>query len=106
MSPEHIQRIYGDLAEMYDRQGQLRQRDWFLVLAADAALTAGKTNESDRLLARLLSLNPHHFLKPFGSFAEALRSPDVQGYVGNLRRNYPPAKAAELLGAEQGKNPE
>jgi hypothetical protein len=103
MTPDQIQRTYADLAELYDRQGQLRQRDWFLVLAADAAQSADRPGEADRLLGRLLSLNPHHFLKPFSTFAEALRSPDVQGYVTNLRRNYPPAKAAELLGEGKGK---
>src|SRR5439155_12067350 len=101
MTPDPMMRTYADLGELYDRQGQPKQRDWFLVLAADAALSAGESAEADRLLGRLLSVNPHHFLKPFGSFAEAMRSLDVQGYVTNLRRNYPPTKAAELLGTEQ-----
>jgi hypothetical protein len=97
MNPERTLRLYADLAELYERQGQPKQRDWFLVLGADAALAAGRADEADRLIARLLSLNPHHFLKPFASFAEALRSPDVQGYVGNLRGSYPPDKAEQLL---------
>ena len=103
MTPDQIQRTYADLAELYERQGQPKHRDWFLVLAADAALSANQPAEADRLLGRLLSVNPHHFLKPFGSFAEALRSPDVQGYVGNLKRTYPPPKAEQLLHAEQKK---
>src|SRR4051812_34020982 len=101
MTPDQILRTYADLADLYDRQAQPKHRDWFLVLAADAALNAGQAGEADRMLARLLGLNPHHFLKPFPSFAEALRSPDVQGYVGNLRRNYPPDKAEQLLRAQQ-----
>jgi hypothetical protein len=96
-------RTYADLAELYDRQGQPKHRDWFLVLAADAALSAGQPAEADRLLGRLLGANPHHFLKPFASFAEALRSPDVQGYVANLKRNYPPARAQQLLETERQK---
>src|SRR5262245_38281253 len=103
MTPDQLMRTYADLAELYDRQGQPKHRDWFLVLAADAALSAGQPAEADRLLGRLLSANPHHFLKPFGSFAEALRSPDVQGYVANLKRNYPPARAQQLLEAERQK---
>src|SRR5262245_20075881 len=104
MTPDQPQRTYTDLADLYDRQGQLRQRDWFLVLAADTAQAAGQPAEADRLLGRLLGLNPHHFLKPFRSFAEALQSPDVLGYVANLRRNYPPERAADLLHAEERKS--
>ncbi len=103
MSPEQILRTYADLADLYDRQNQPKQRDWFLVLAADAALSAGLPAEADRLLGRLLSLNPHHLLRPFASFAEALRSPDVEGYVGSLRRSYPPARAEQILQAEQNR---
>src|SRR5262245_59058680 len=101
MTPDPMMRTYADLAELYDRQGQPKHRDWFLVLAADAALSAGQPAEADRLLGRLLSVNPHHLLRPFGSFAEALRSPDVDGYVGSLRRSYPPDRAEQLLEAER-----
>ena len=31
--------VYEELATWYDRQGQAKLRDWFLVLAADLALT-------------------------------------------------------------------
>ncbi|MCI0457926.1 MAG: hypothetical protein L0Z62_13245 [Gemmataceae bacterium] len=103
MSPEQILRTYADLADLYDGQNQPKQRDWFLVLAADAALSAGKPAEADRLLGRLLTLNPHHLLRPFASFAEALRSPDVEGYVSSLRRSYPPARAEQILQAEQSR---
>jgi hypothetical protein len=105
MNPEQIQRTYADLAERYHRQGLPRQRDWLLILAADTAQTAGQHGEADRLLADLVRLSPDHFLTPFGSFAEAVCSPDVQAYLGKLRRTYPTAKAAELLGAGQGREP-
>jgi hypothetical protein len=104
MSPEQTLRTYADLADHFDGQDQPKQRDWFLVLAADAAQAAGQPAEADRLLGRLLTLNPHHLLRPFASFAEALRSPDVENYVGSLRRSYPPARAAQILQAEQGRN--
>jgi hypothetical protein len=71
-------------------------RDQFLVLAADAAHGAGRDNEAERLRAHLLRLNPHHMLRPFGSFAEALCSPDVQSYVNELRRTYPPQAAQKM----------
>src|SRR5437660_11584317 len=95
--------VYERLAEWYDREGQPKLRDWFLVLAADAAHSAGQPAEAERLRGRLLQRNPHHLLKPFASFAEALRSPDVQGYVADLRRTYPPAAAEQLLKSQQDK---
>ncbi len=98
---EHPVRVYEDLAEWYERNAQAKLRDWFLVLAADAALSAGQAEEAERLRGRLLQANPHHLLKPFTSFAEALQSPDVEGYVADLRRTYPPEAAANLLHSQQ-----
>src|SRR5262245_61857021 len=96
-SADQTLRLYEDLAHWYERQGQAKQRDWFLVLAADAALSAGRMDEAERLRGRLLQANPHHLLRPFDSFAEALKSPDVRGYVTDLRRLYPPETAQQLL---------
>jgi hypothetical protein len=89
--------VYEELATWYDRQGQAKLRDWFLVLAADTAQTLGQADQAERLRQRLLHGNPHHLLRPFQSFAEALASPDVKGYVADLRRNYPPETAEQLL---------
>jgi hypothetical protein len=94
---------YEELATWYDRQGQAKLRDWFLVLAADAALSLGRPDQAERLRQRLLHVNPHHLLRPFASFAEALQSPDVLGYVADLRRNYPLETAEHLLEATQKK---
>jgi hypothetical protein len=94
-------RIYEELADVYERQGQAKLRDWFLVLAADAALSAGRPDESERFRTRLLQINPHHLLKPFASMADALKSPDVQGYVVELRRAYPPQSAEQLLESQK-----
>jgi hypothetical protein len=82
-------RGYEELAEAHDRKRETRQRDWFLVLAADAALSLGQHDRAERLRRRLLALNPHHLLKPFPSMAEALRSPDIQRFVEDLRRQHP-----------------
>src|SRR5438309_138093 len=89
--------VYEDLAHWFDRQGQPKMRDWFLVLAADTALTAGQPDKAERLRGRLLHANPHHLLKPYDSFADALQATHVQDYVAELRRKYPPDAAQQLL---------
>src|SRR5438105_475620 len=96
-STEQTVRTYRELAENYGRQGQAQMRDRFLVLAADAALAADQKDEAERLRGRLLQHNPHHLLKPYSSFAEAMKSVDVQNYIGALRRNHPSDKAENLL---------
>lgn len=94
---EQTIRIYEELAQVCDQQGQPQMHDRFLVLAADVALNAGKAAEAERLRLRLLKQNPHHLLKPFASFAEAVRSDDVRNYVRALRRSHPPESAEQLL---------
>src|SRR5262245_25487944 len=94
-------RIYEELAEIHGRAQELRQRDVFLVLAADAALAAGQRDQAERLRQRLLTLNPHHLLKPFTSLAQALQSPDIQEFVADLRRQCPPENAAQILEARR-----
>src|SRR6266511_1725360 len=95
-------RVYQELADWYERQAQAQLRDRFLLLAADAALNGGQADEAERLRIRLLQQSPHHMLKPFASFAEATRSPDVQGYLSDLRQTYPPEAAAEMLASLRG----
>src|SRR5262245_62087811 len=90
-------RLYQELADWYERQAQAQLRDRFLLLAADAALNSGQPEEAERLRQRLLQLSPHHMLKPFASFAQALKSPDVQGYLSDMREKYPLDKAKALL---------
>lgn len=92
-------RAYEELADRYDRQKEARQRDVFLVLAADAALAAGRRDQAERLRARLLQANPHHLFRPYSSFAEGLQSADVRLYVADLKRQYPPEVAQRLLKA-------
>jgi hypothetical protein len=89
--------VFSELAEWYERQGQASMRDRFLVLAADAALAAGLPAEAERLRQRLLQVNPHHLLKPYSSFAQAMEAPDMQAYVSDLRQNYPLETAESLL---------
>lgn len=90
-------RIYQDLAERYAARQEPQLRDRYLVLAADAARAGGQADAAERLREQLLKANPHHLLKPFGSFAEAMRSPDVENYVAALRRTHPAEAAAQLL---------
>jgi len=94
--------IYRELADWYDRQGQAQLRDRFLVLAADAARGLGNGDEADRLRLRLLQSNPHHLLKPFASFAEAMRSPDVESYIKGLKQSYPLETAQTMLDSLRG----
>lgn len=91
------QRVYRELADWYEHHGEPPMRDRFLVLAADAALAEGQTGEAERLRQRLLQGNPHHLLKPYASFSQAILAPDVQTYIHDLRLNYPAAEAEELL---------
>lgn len=101
LAPDQLVTVYTRLAEWNESQGQPDLRDRFLVLAADAALHAGRSDEAERLRRRLLQVNPHHLLRPYASFVEALASPDVQSYIGELRWKYPPATAEKLLEATE-----
>lgn len=94
--PVGLRELYRELADGYANRGQPQFRDRFLVLAADAALTAGDRAGAERFRQRLLAVNPHHLLKPYSSFAQALESSDVQTYVSGLRRDYPPDVARQL----------
>jgi hypothetical protein len=94
--------LYQELADWHEANGPAHVRDRFLILAADAALSAGRDAEADGFRQRLLIANPHHMLKPFASFTEALHSPDVRSYVEDLRRSYPPELAEEMRGEIRG----
>jgi hypothetical protein len=98
MSPlDALPRLYEDLANHYARQGEARQRDNCLVLAAAAALSVDLPAEAERLRKRLLLTNPHHMLRPYGSMAEAMQSGDVRDYVDALRKALPPTTVEKLL---------
>src|SRR5947199_2356845 len=101
-SAERSIRVYQELATHYDARGEAQVRDRFLVLAADAASAAGRGDEAERLRNRLLELNPHHMLRPYSSWSQALQSPDVKTYIEGLRRTYPPGTAENLLDSVRG----
>ena len=98
---EHLLHVYKELADRYEKHHQPPMRDRFLVLAADAALLANRPDEAETLRLRLLRLNPHHMLKPFASFTQALKAPDVLTYIKDLHVNYPANVAEDLLGTVQ-----
>ncbi len=103
LKSDQVVRLYEDLAYLHDRQGHGKLRDCFLMLAADAACTAGWVDVAERIRMQLLSFNPHHLLRPYVSFADALRSPDIQSYLEDLRATHPPELAGrELQQAAQG----
>lgn len=89
--------VYKELADWYERRGQAAMRDRFLILAAESAFSAGNAHEAEQLRQRLLHGNPHHMLKPFNSFAQALESKNIQIYIRDLQVNYPPETAEDLL---------
>src|SRR5262245_4389434 len=93
--------IYEELAEGYARRHEARQRDLFLLLAADAALNLGQRDKAERLRQRLLFFNPHHLVRPFSSLADALQSQDFRRYVEDLRRQFPPDLAERLWQAQE-----
>jgi hypothetical protein len=89
--------IYQQLADVYHHQGKFPERDRFLVLAMDAAHASGQGPRSEQIRAQLLEMNPHHLIKPYASSQEALQSPNFANYLGQLRKNFTPAKAQALL---------
>lgn len=97
VAPDRIQDLYEELADRSERRGDARQRDIFLVLAADAALANGRTDQAERLRQKLLDLSPHNLLRPFASLSEAMHSSDIREYVNDLRLQFPPEKAEKML---------
>lgn len=89
--------IYADLAKACHDKGRFQERDRFLILAADSAWSAGAIEQAEQFRSRILEYNPNHLLKPYPSFDEALKSPDIQAYVQQLRRGYPRERAVEML---------
>ena len=65
----------------------------------------GDSERAEVIRSRLLELNPHHLLKPYASFADAIRSAEVYGYVLDLRDSYPRAEAERLLASVRGGGP-
>jgi hypothetical protein len=94
--------LYRELADRYEKTSQFSMRDRFLMLAADAAFHAGQTLEAERLRQRLLGQSKHHMMRPYNSFAEAFAAPDVQTYLNDLRANYPPEVAMQMLDSLKG----
>ena len=89
--------LYQQIAEGYQVQGKYQERDRFLVLALDAAHTAGQNSLAERLRTRLLELNPNHLIKPYPSVAAALQAQNFVTYLSQLRKNFPVSKAQSLL---------
>jgi hypothetical protein len=96
-SRDQIFQLYLDAADSADGRRDPGLREGFLMLAADTALKAGRADEAERLRQELLNSNPYHALKPFPSFVEAARHPDIKGYLDDLRLKYPPEVVEEML---------
>ncbi len=94
---DEVIQLFKRLAEEHQKRDQMQARDRFLLLAADAAHAAGRPDEAERLRRTILGHNPNHLLKPYANFAEALKAPDIQAYVTQLRQNYSFENAERLL---------
>jgi hypothetical protein len=95
--PETIQHIYEDLSRRYEKRNDFPLRDAFLMLAADVAFASGRAVDAERLRAHLLRANPDSLLRPFPTFADAVKSLDIQHYLADLRKQFPPEEAERLL---------
>ncbi len=94
---KRLAHLYEHLANREEAQGVAQTRDRYLILAADAALSAGDEREAERLRGRLLEHNPSHMLRPYASLSEAMQSADVENYIADLRGTYPPEEAEREL---------
>lgn len=94
---ENFATVYAELAKYCHDTGRFQERDRFLILAADSAWSAGDIDQAEKFRSRILDYNPNHLLKPYPSFDEALKSPDIKAYVQQLRRGYPQERAAAML---------
>src|SRR5581483_3825212 len=100
--PGAMQQAYEELAERFGKLAEPRRRDHCLVLAADAALAAGRAQDAERLRQRLLQVNPYHLLRPYTSMQEALQAGDVRDYITDLRHQLPPDRVEQLLKGPPG----
>jgi hypothetical protein len=92
-----LRQIYETLADRYADRGEPPLRDAFLVLAADIALASERNDEAERLRQKLLRANPRHLVSPYPTFAAAAKAMDVRDYIADLRNQFPPERAEELL---------
>ena len=95
--------LFLELADIYELRDEPKMRDRFFILAAAAAFAAGQTQEAECLLLRLLQLSPHHMLKGYRTFAEAVRAEPVRVYLADLKQNYPHDVAQNLLESLRGR---
>lgn len=92
-----LRRMYETLADRYAERGESPLRDAFLVLAADIAVASDKGDEAERLRQRLLLQNPKHLVSRYPTFAAAAKAMDVRDYLADLRNQFPPERAEQLL---------
>ena len=96
-APQDTQQMYEELAE-HCFHGTIRKSAtsfWFWPPIPRLPITASPRQNG---CAGVCSQpNPHTLLRPFASFAEALKSSDIREYVADLRHQFPIETATKLL---------
>ena len=85
------------LADLAQAKRQLLPRDKFLILAGAEACQGGWLEVAERCRYLVLANNPAHLLKEFETFASALRDPDFQVYLKQLKKFCSFERAEQLL---------
>ena len=95
---ERAMLAYARLAAISQQKQQLPGRDKFLILAGAAACRAGWLDVAARCRELVLGHNPQHLLGENASFPDALRSPEFEPFLKQLRRQCGYERAEHLLG--------
>ena len=91
--------IYLHLARAAALRGRPFVRDKLLLLAAVAAYDGGLKPIAEACRDEILGHNPHHMVSHWPTFITALQADDFFTFLSQVRRQYPPEKAEQLLQA-------
>lgn len=108
MNPDEALATYLSLTEQMDREsgtGAKGLRDQFLVLAMDAAKSAGRAEMAGSLWQRLASVSPGHPVTRYRDFATAFQSAEALTVIRELKLEFPPEMAKERLEKLRGAVP-
>ena len=95
--PSETLGLFLHLARASAMRRRMPVRDRLLVIAGAIASQLGLERVADRCRDRILEHNPHHMLRQWHSFDQALKDPDFLHLLKQLQRRYPLEKAERLL---------